>query len=166
MNNNKKSKIIFVIGVSGSGKTSVGRLLAKELNIDFIDADDHHPQTNIEKMKSGIPLTDEDRLPWLDRLHQIAKNHLDTGCVIACSALKQTYRNQLSETIIDDVFWIYLKGSYDLIYNRMKNRANHFMDARMLKSQFETFEEPINAIEIAITKAPETIVKEIINKVK
>lgn len=154
-----------MIGVSGSGKTSVGQLLAKELNIDFIDADDHHPPANIEKMKSGIPLTDADRLPWLNCLHQIAKNHLNRGCVISCSALKQRYRNRLSASIVNEVLWIYLKGDYELIYNRMKNRLDHFMDAQMLRSQFETFEEPANALEMEIIKPPESIVEEIINKI-
>ncbi len=162
---NKTSKVIFVMGVSGAGKTSIGQLLAKNLHVDFIDADDHHPTSNIEKMSAGIPLTDEDRLPWLDNLHQIAKNHLNIGGVITCSALKEKYRDRLSRSIQDEIVWIYLKGSYDLIYKRMQNRNHHFMDAAMLKSQFETLEEPKDAIEIDIVDAPEIIVEKIINEI-
>ncbi len=134
------------MGVSGSGKSSVGRLLANELSVPFIDADDHHPPSNIEKMSHGIPLTDSDRKPWLDKLHEIAESHLSSGCVIGCSALKEVYRRRMSQSIESNVQWVYLKGSYEQIFKRMENREGHFMAAKMLKSQFDTLEEPENAI--------------------
>lgn len=165
MINKYTSKVIFVIGVSGSGKTTVGQLLAEKLHWTFVDADDHHPPSNIEKMKSGIPLNDTDRLPWLDALHQIALDSLTTGCVISCSALKENYRERLSDSIVDQVAWVYLEGSYDLIYERMQNRENHFMDANMLKSQFEAFEKPEDAMALDIADAPEIIVEKIINRI-
>jgi len=154
-------KVFFIMGVSGSGKTSVGQLLASELSIPFIDADDHHPRANIEKMSQGIPLNDDDRAPWLDILHGIAKNHIGIGCVIACSALKEIYRTRLNKSIEENVEWIYLKGSYDLIFERMNSREGHFMGAEMLKSQFDALEEPTNAIEVNIANAPKDIIQEI-----
>ena len=113
MKNDLAQKVIFVMGVSGSGKSSIGQLLANELSIPFIDADDHHPPSNIKKMSQGIPLQDSDRFPWLDILHEIAVKHIGSGCVIACSALKEIYRTQLNKSIESSVEWIYLKGSYD-----------------------------------------------------
>jgi len=154
-------KVIIIMGVSGSGKTSVGQLLANELSISFIDADDHHPPSNIQKMSEGIPLNDGNRKPWLEALHKIAKNHTSTGCVIACSALKEIYRKILSQSIESNVVWIYLKGTYNQIFERLESRENHFMTAEMLQSQFETLEEPEDAIYIDITNAPENIVQKI-----
>ena len=150
------------MGVSGSGKTSVGQLLAKKLAVPFFDADDHHPPSNIEKMSVGIPLNDDDRKPWLDNLHKIAVTHVDSGCVITCSALKAVYRKRLIQSIESNVVWVYLKGNYDLIFERMKKRANHFMSAEMLKSQFETLEEPKNSINIDIEDSLEVIVQKIL----
>lgn len=161
MESELKSKVIFIMGVSGSGKTSVGKLLASKMALTFIDADDHHPQINIDKMSSGVHLTDHDREPWLDRLHQIAYNHLHLGCVIACSALKQRYRDKLSHSIEKNVQWVYLKGDYNQIFNRMKSRKGHFMNPKMLESQFTTLEEPKNAIEMSITNSPEIIVEKL-----
>ena len=162
----KQPKVIFVIGVSGSGKTTIGQKLAGELQVEYVDADDHHPEKNIEKMKSGSPLTDEDRLPWLDRLREIAKTHLIKGCVISCSALKQSYRDRLSRSIKDNIQWIYLDGNYELIHSRMKKRENHFMDANMLKSQFETLEKPTNALKVDINKSPDKIVQKILTRIR
>ncbi|MCL4105623.1 UNVERIFIED_CONTAM: hypothetical protein GTU68_057498 [Idotea baltica] len=149
------------MGVSGSGKSSVGQLLADQLGLVFIDADDHHPTSNIEKMKLGIPLTDEDRFPWLTRLQQLAVDHLETGCVIACSALKESYRMWLSKSIEDKTIWIYLKGHCDLISQRIQDRKGHFMKGHMLKSQFEALEEPKDAVVIEITDPLEVIVGKI-----
>ncbi len=157
-------KIIFIMGVSGCGKSSVGQLLADELCIPFVDADDHHLPSNIEKMSQGIPLLDSDRAPWLAQINEIALKHLDSGAVIACSALKKKYRTQLNQSIESNVIWVYLKGDYNLIFERMKKRNGHFMDADMLKSQFETLEEPVNAIAINIAGSLETIVSEIIGQ--
>lgn len=149
------------MGVSGSGKTSVGQLLANELTIPFIDADDYHPPANIEKMSQGIPLNDSDREPWLDALHETATKHRSPGCVIACSALKEAYRKRLMQSIESNILLIYLKGSYEQIFERMRKRKNHFMDAAMLKSQFEALEEPDNAVNIDIINSPEIIVQKI-----
>lgn len=163
MNSELTTRIIFVIGVSGSGKSSVGRLLAEDLAMPFVDADDHHPTENIEKMSRGIPLEDEDRRPWIERLNQIAKVHLDSGCIIACSALKETYRDLLSSSIESKVRWVYLKGTYDQIFERMKQRQDHFMEAHMLKSQFDTLEEPENALTVDITDTPKEMVAHIVS---
>ena len=150
------------MGVSGSGKTSVGRLLAERLSVPFIDADDHHPLSNIEKMSKGIPLNDEDRAPWLDQLNKIAQSKVHSGCVIACSALTVAYRKRLAYSIDPDVIWVYLKGTYEQIFERMNKRLDHFMGSNMLESQFKTLEEPDNAIEIDISDSPEVIVQKII----
>ena len=154
-------KIIFVIGVSGSGKSLIGRKLAHIIELPFIDADDHHPQSNVDKMANGIPLNNKDRFPWLDELNRIAREEHNDGCVIACSALKQEYRSRLENSIESKAIWIYLKGSYDQIFERMTKREDHFMGANMLQSQFDTLEEPKDAIVMNITDSPETIIKEI-----
>lgn len=154
-------KVIFIMGVSGTGKSTVGRLLSNELSVPFIDADDHHLPSNIKKMSQGIPLTDDDRIPWLDQINQIALKHLGLGAVIACSALKKEYRARLSQSIEQNLTWVYLQGSYGLIADRMKNRKGHFMNVRMLKSQFETLQEPNNAMTINVANSPEIIVGEI-----
>jgi len=159
MQSKVKQNIIFVMGVSGCGKSTVGQLLAEELSMLFIDADDHHLPSSIEKMGQGIPLTDEDRSPWLDKLNQIATQHLENGVVIACSALKEKYRTQLAQSIESNVQWVYLKGDYQLIFDRMQNRHGHFMDAGMLKSQFETLEEPLTAISVDIAHPVEVVVQ-------
>jgi len=145
------------MGVSGSGKTTVGEILAEELAIPFIDADDLHPPSNIDKMSEGTPLDDNDRAPWLKAVNTVAVRHSSTGCVIACSALKEDYRLTLSEDIDSQVVWVYLKGTFDQIFERMKNRKNHFMEAGMLQSQFETLEEPKNAIVVDISKSLEDV---------
>ena len=149
------------MGVSGSGKSSVAKLLAEELSIAFIDADDHHIPSSIEKMSKGVPLTDTDREPWLERMNEIAINHLGSGVVIACSALKKKYRQRLNQRIESNVNWVYLKCDYDLIFKRMKNRKHHFMDADMLTSQFDALEEPEDAIVINIANSLEGIVENI-----
>jgi len=159
MQSKVKQNIIFVMGVSGCGKSTIGQLLADQLSMPFIDADDHHLPSSIEKMGQGIPLTDEDREPWLDKLNQIATQHLENGVVIACSALKEKYRTQLAQSIESNVQWVYLKGDYQLIFDRMQNRHGHFMDAGMLKSQFETLEEPRNAISIDIANPVEVVIQ-------
>lgn len=154
-------KVIFVMGVSGSGKTLIGKGLAQELGIPFVDADDHHPEVNIRKMSQGIPLNDEDRIPWLDELNRLAKDHYKNGCVIACSALKEDYRFRLMKSIEPRTIWIYLKGSFDEIFARMSKRTDHFMGANMLQSQFDALEEPDNAVAVSITDAPEIMISKI-----
>ena len=151
------------MGVSGSGKTTIGKMIAQRLEIPFFDGDDYHPAENVSKMKAGIPLDDEDRLPWLNRLHEIALQHLsEKGCVIACSALKETYRQLLMHDISDRVSWIFLDGGYDLINERMRTREQHYMKADMLRSQFEIFQTPEYAIRISVDQEPEMIVNQIL----
>lgn len=152
------------MGVSGSGKSSIGPLLAKKLDYPFLDADDYHSKANIEKMSAGTPLNDQDRLPWLESLSGIAQTHLETGCVIACSALKQKYRDLLTLHIKDHSVWIYLKGSYSLIIKRMSQRKNHFMNQKMARSQFDDLEPPLNALEVSIDQSLEAMLLEIQNK--
>lgn len=152
------------MGVSGSGKTAVGKTLAQTLGWDFFDADDFHPPANVAKMASGIPLDDSDRAPWLDSLHELISSRLkaDLPAVLACSALKEIYRQRLLEGN-DGVQVVHLKGSYDLIWSRMEKRTEHYMKPHMLKSQFETLEEPTNAIIIDIALPIEQIVKNILH---
>lgn len=155
------TNIFFVIGVAGSGKTLIGDMLARELFVPFFDADDFHSEENKTKMRNGIPLVDDDRYPWLASLNKHAKQYAGSGCVIACSALKEKYRNQLSAGVEEHVQWIFLSGSYEIIYERMEARSNHYMSVQMLKSQFDDLEEPKRAITIDVSLAPETIVENI-----
>jgi carbohydrate kinase (thermoresistant glucokinase family) len=161
-----KSKILFVMGVSGSGKTTIGILLAKELNLPFFDGDDYHPEANIKKMSEGKPLNDEDRQGWLERLNALALENKSTGAVIVCSALNARYRAVLGADLDSQQLFIYLKGSFELISNRLAKRANHYMPKELLQSQFETLEEPKEALAISIDQTPEAIVKEIIAKLQ
>jgi gluconokinase len=153
--------IAIVMGVTGSGKTSVGRLLAQQLGWEFADADDFHPSANVEKISHGIPLTDEDRAPWLDRLRIQITNWIVNGqnAVLACSALKRTYRQELS--VGPEVRFVYLKGSAELIAQRLRLRRGHFADEKILASQFTDLEEPEAAVTVDISQTPEKIVAEI-----
>ena len=150
--------VIILIGVAGSGKTTVGRLLATRLGCEFHDGDDLHSARNREKMSRGIALTDEDRLPWLHAVRDLVQRYVDENrcAVIACSALKQSYRDLL---IVDaaKIKLVYLKGSQALITQRLAHRAGHFFDQRLLHSQFDTLEEPANAIVVDISETPEKI---------
>ena len=157
-------EIIVVMGVSGSGKSTIAELLSKELTFPYYDADDFHPQQNLVKMKSGQALTDEDRYPWLDIL---AKKMLEiTPIVIACSALKESYRSHLISAVTPKgISWVYLKGTKEVILERMKARE-HFMPINLLDSQFEALEEPLNAIRCSIDNPPLDIVNQILNQLK
>lgn len=158
-----KNRIIYIIGVSGSGKSTIARLLADQLGIPFADADDFHPASNVEKMSRGIPLQDEDRVTWLAAIHAYAIGQLaKQGAVIACSALKEKYRQTLQSEISQQVEWVYLKGSFDLIKARMQQRENHFMPDSLLESQFAALEEPQNALVVDISKEPTELLKEIL----
>jgi gluconokinase len=152
------------MGVSGSGKSSVGKALAEKLEWDFYDADDFHPPENISKMAAGIPLDDSDRAPWLAALNEMISSSLkaDQPGVLACSALKESYRQKLTNGN-EGVQTIYLKGSYRLIWSRMEKRTDHYMKPEMLKSQFETLEEPTNAFIVDISNSLDAIVQEIIS---
>jgi gluconokinase len=161
------TKFFIIMGVSGSGKTAVGKALAKHLGWDFFDADDFHPPANVAKMAGGIPLDDSDRASWLDALRKLIASRLkaDRPAVLACSALKERYRQQLLDSN-DNVLFVYLKGDYDLIWSRMESRAGHYMKPFMLKSQFDALEEPANAITIDIALSVEQVVKSILDKTR
>ena len=160
-------RFIILMGVAGSGKTTVGKTLATHLGWGFYDADDFHPPENIIKMASGIPLNDADRAPWLATLHQLISSSLkaDRPGVLACSALKERYRQQLVGDN-EDVKIVYLKGSYELIWSRMSRRMEHYMKPQMLQSQFEALEEPTDALTIDISMPMEDIVREILKSME
>ena len=153
--------IAIVMGVTGSGKTLVERLQAQQLGWEFADADDFHPQANVEKMERGIPLNDEDRRPWLERLRVQITDWIANGqsAVLACSALKRTYRQELS--VGPEVRFVYLKGSPELIRQRLRLRRGHFADEKILAGQFADLEEPETAVTVDIAQTPEKIVAEI-----
>jgi len=156
--------IIIVMGVSGSGKTTVGRLLAERLSWPFYDGDDSHPAANVAKMSAGLPLTDEDRAGWLAALAALLRSRIAEGgsAVLACSALKQNYRRQLNVDP-NQVRFVFLKGDYELIWERMKERPGHYMKADMLASQFAALEEPGDeALTSDITSTPAEIVEQIV----
>jgi len=153
--------IIVVMGVTGSGKTTVGTLLAARLAWLFADADDFHSAANKEKMHKGIPLTDADRLPWLASMHeQIAKwIAAKQNAVLACSALKRSYRQRLWDG--PEAKFVYLRGSYELIAERLRARKGHFADQHILAGQFADLEEPNDALIVEISASPDNIVAEI-----
>lgn len=156
-------RFIILMGVAGSGKTTVGRILAETLGWEFYDGDDFHPPENIAKMAAGFPLNDADRLPWLETLHDLIASRLGEGrsLVLACSALKERYRQTLLNGNEGGQV-VYLKGSYDLIRSRMLGRSGHFMKPELLQSQFETLEEPIDAVTVDISRPVNEIVKDIL----
>jgi len=147
--------ILLVMGVSGSGKNTIGEPLAKRLGARFIDADDYHPKENVAKMAAGVPLQDADRWPWLDRLNSLLKK--ETQAVIACSALKEAYRRRLSDGI-ENFRIVYLRGSFALIKSRVENRKHRYMPASLLKSQFDALEPPRDAIEVDVAAEPQACV--------
>ncbi|MFK7935901.1 MAG: gluconokinase [Saprospiraceae bacterium] len=154
--------IYIIMGVSGCGKTTVGKLLAQELNLSFHDADDYHPTANVEKMASGQPLNDDDRQPWLEILaDKLAEWQQAGGAVLACSALKEKYRQTL-QSQVTDIQWVWLDGSFELIQKRMQARRGHFMDAKMLQSQFDALEPPTYGLKISIDQSAEAIVEYIL----
>jgi gluconokinase len=153
--------IVVVMGVVGAGKTTVGRLLAQQLDWKFADADDFHPPANIEKIRHGIPLNDEDRKPWLHQLRQQIEKWISQGqsAVLACSALKSRYRDELNAG--NEVRFIYLHGNAVLIAQRLRARHGHFASEQILASQFTDLEEPVEGIRVEIDRSPEQIVSEI-----
>jgi gluconokinase len=155
------SVVIVLMGVAGAGKTTVGHLLAARLNWDFVDGDDYHPGENVEKMRKGIALTDADRAPWLETLRVLIAGWIaaEKNTVLACSALKRVYRERLG--IAPDVKVVYLKGTPQLLRQRLHTRSGHFMTERMLDSQLEALEEPEDAIAIEVDRSPAEIVAEI-----
>jgi gluconokinase len=160
--------VIVIMGVSGSGKTTVGKLLATALGWPFYDADDFHPAANIEKMRQGIPLMEADRVPWLAALHNLIDTMLlhDQQGVVACSALTRLDRQELlgGER---GVRIVYLHGSYELIRQRLEARHGHFFHADLLASQFQTLEEPSgDVLQVNVDQTPQAIVDEIISRLE
>jgi len=156
--------IVIVFGVSGAGKTTIGKLLAEELGWQFYEADDFHPRANIEKMRSGLPLTDEDRWPWLERLREQIMPSLAAkeNAVLACSALKRVYREHLR--VSGDVKFVFLCGDYALIERQLRRRRGHFMNPALLQSQFADLEEPQpdeDVLTIDLGRSPQELVDEI-----
>lgn len=153
------------MGVSGCGKSTIGNLLANKLNIPFYDGDDYHSELNVQKMASGLPLTDNDRQDWLRSLNELARLHTQKGAVIGCSALKESYRRILDADLKGNCKWIYLDGSFEDIMSRLSKRKGHFMPSELLKSQFETLEPPYKAIQVSINMTPEEIVQNILDQI-
>jgi gluconokinase len=156
--------IILLMGVTGAGKTTAGKLLAERLHWKFLDADDFHPPANIEKMKHGISLTDADREPWLAAIHAAllecaAKNQ---DAVLACSALKQSYREKLAQGV--DLRICYLKGSFAEISQRLEHRSGHFAGEAILAGQFADLEEPNEAVVLSAAATPEENVRAALSK--
>jgi gluconokinase len=154
--------IVILMGVTGSGKTTVGKVLTKELRWEFHDADDYHQAANIEKMYRGIPLTDDDRRPWLQTLAKLIDDARARGenIVLACSALKHAYQEHLRHDL-DAVRFVFLHGSEELIKNRLAARAGHFMNAALLPSQLEILDPPEDAIGVDVSGTPAEIAQEI-----
>jgi gluconokinase len=159
--------IVIVMGVSGSGKTTVGKLLAERAGWPFFDGDDFHPESNVEKMRRGLALTDEDRWPWLDALRDLIDDLADRreSAVLACSALRASYRDRLLAGS-RAVRIVYLEGTYDVIEARLRARADHFFDPGLLASQFEALEEPTDVIAVDVARPPEAIVAEIVRRLE
>jgi gluconokinase len=157
----KEGAVFIVMGVSGCGKSTMAQKLAEATGGGWLDGDDFHPAENKAKMSAGIPLTDEDRQPWLDRLNTELRARAGSGqaLFLACSALKQKYRDRLSVGL-GDVRFVYLQGSFDLIHNRLMQRKNHFMPPGLLESQFSDLEEPLHAITLDISRTENQLVKD------
>jgi gluconokinase len=159
--------VIVLMGVSGVGKTTVGRRLAADLGWPFYDGDDFHPPENVIKMERGLPLTDTDRAPWLDRLRSLIEHHLarDESAVLACSALKAIYRERLRQGNTA-VRFVYLAAGVDLIRDRMTGRSGHYMPVDLLESQFEALEEPTGALTVAAAAPVDAIVERILSELR
>jgi carbohydrate kinase (thermoresistant glucokinase family) len=155
--------VVILMGVAGSGKTTVGRSLADALGWTFRDADSFHPPANIAKMSSGVPLNDTDRRPWLQAIRAFISAALeqDESAVVTCSALKQSYREIFVAPPPGLIEWVYLKGSRELLARRLAKRNGHFMKAEMLDSQLATLEEPKEALTVDVAESPATLVTEI-----
>jgi 6-phosphogluconate dehydrogenase len=157
------AEIYIIIGVSGSGKTTIGKLLSQQKNIPFFDADDFHSVENKTKMKAGIPLNDEDREEWLKSLNELAiKQKNDTGAIIACSGLKEKYRRILVNNLTGPVYWVVLIGEYNILHQRMEARKDHYMPPGLLSSQLSTMEYPPYGIHVLVDQRPEAIIQQII----
>lgn len=159
--------IYIVMGVSGCGKSTIGKLLGEKLSLPFYDADDYHFPENIKKMRDGISLTDEDRKPWLRLLaDKIKLWEASGGAVLACSSLKQIYRNLLSSTTTGVVKFIYLKGDKAVLHSRLTNRESHFMPESLLDSQLQALEPPVEAITVLIENSLDVMISKILQEVE
>lgn len=156
-------RAIVVMGVSGCGKTTVGQALAQTLGWQFIDGDDHHPPANVAKMRAGIPLDDDDRAPWLDRLNAVIRqaHEQDRSVVLACSALRQRYRDRLAHSVPSLAF-VFLSGSEALIAERLAARRHRYMPPTLLRSQFDALEPPLAAITVDIGAPVDALVAQIV----
>lgn len=163
-----RSSLICVMGVSAVGKSTVGLALAEELGVSFVDADDLHPDANRVKMTAGVPLTDEDRRPWLDRVGARFQESAGTGLVMACSALRRVYRDRIRSAAPDVVF-VHLHGSRDLLLSRARARTDHFMPASLLDSQLATLEELETdeaGFVVTVDREPRVLVEEIVGRLE
>lgn len=159
--------IVIIAGVCGTGKTTVGEKVAEALSIPFYDADDFHPEANIQKMSGGTPLTDEDRWPWLDKLaQQLGESESQGGAVLACSALKESYRQRLMDGCASEIQWFMLNGTYELLEQRITARENHFMGSKMLESQLDTLELPNYGTVIDVEHPLEKVVQQVVRQVQ
>jgi gluconokinase len=159
--------IVVLMGVSASGKTTIGELLAERMGVVFADADDYHSAANKAKMAGGTPLTDEDREPWLEALNALLVKWYGSGNggVLACSALKAAYRKTLTRGMPDGVVQlVWLDGSKELIGERLAHRGNHYMNPKLLDSQLATLEPPLDSLRVVNDKAPNVVVDEIVKQ--
>ena len=158
--------VIVLMGVSGSGKTTIGELLSRQVALPFIDGDDHHPPANVEKMRAGTPLTDDDRRPWLEHLHRLIADHAARGedVILACSALRATYRKHLSAGL-NDVKFVLLNAPKSVIAGRLAERRHRFMPSSLLDSQFDTLETPDDASTVSVEGTPDETVRQIRMKI-
>jgi carbohydrate kinase (thermoresistant glucokinase family) len=163
----KNCMVLVLMGPMGCGKTAIGKMLAKKLGWPFYDADDFHPKENVEKMRAGIALTDEDRKLWLEKLRANIQRWLKhrQSTILACSALKQAYRDILGVNQ-STMRAVYLKGSYSLLRKRLEERQHPYMDKNLLRSQLDTLEEPKDGLTVDISATPEIIVGTIIKSLK
>ncbi len=160
-------RVYIVMGVSGVGKTTIGKMLAERFCVPFFDADDFHPLRNVEKMKNGIPLQDEDRKIWLQTLSEkIQEWSHERGAVLACSALKEKYRKQLQSIPKNDISWIFLHSKYEVILGRLTSRENHYFKPELLESQYSTLQIPRYGIHVDVNTSVENIFNEIMQKLE
>ncbi len=165
---NPAAPAVVMMGVSGSGKSTVGEALAARLGVPFRDADEFHPKSNVEKMSAGIPLTDDDRWPWLDAIGAaIRQTPAEEGIVVSCSALKRVYRDRIVKAAVRPVLFVHLDGSKEVLAERLKGRKGHFFPPSLLDSQLKTL-EPLSpdepAIRVSIDQSVEQIVATVLDR--
>jgi len=158
--------VIILFGVSGCGKSLIGYQLSKYLHFEFIEGDDYHSNENIKKMKNNIPLNDDDREAWLDNINKELNKLRNKNVVIACSALKEIYRKRLVKGIVSKIYWFCLKGTFDLIKERLDYRGDHYFKSALLKSQFDIIEYPDYCKFIDVNESPDKIVERIKSEFK